>query len=124
MTPLRVLILATACIGLGSIASADPDEHVGRDRAPEMTRPHDAERHRFDPVTRDQVIARAGTRFDRMDLDHDGVLSRAEFRKFRAARKASKSGHVDPRDGISARHHRLDDVRATGKQAPRPEQGE
>ena len=52
-------------------------------------------------VTRDQYIERAkeqaGARFDRMDTDHDGVLTRDEMRAYRSSHhRRSRSKAAQP----------------------------
>lgn len=100
MTSLRVLALSLSCLAFASVAPAAPHEQTAREQAPEtqgMTEQIKFSRvDHFVPVTRDQAIARASARFDHMDLNHDGVLTRDEFRQVRAKRKEAASRHFGP----------------------------
>ncbi len=85
------LILALSLPLGAALAQSPPAGAPAPEAAPPSAAPPSLPRG---AVTRDQYIQRAGTLFDQMDTDHDGVLTREERRAWHAQHR--RTGQPSP----------------------------
>src|SRR5438105_3450748 len=81
-----VALVALSLLPATTFAQTAPQTAAIESPAPTASAPAGSggiTRDQFIQRARDRAAERAGTRFDQMDADHDGVLDRAETRAWR-----------------------------------------
>src|SRR5690349_1503427 len=81
-----VALVALSLLPATSFAQTGPQTAAIESPAPTASAPAGIggiTRDQFIQRAKDRAAERAGTRFDQMDADHDGILDRAEMRAWR-----------------------------------------
>ncbi|MGI4732033.1 MAG: EF-hand domain-containing protein [Janthinobacterium lividum] len=70
------------------------------------------------PITRGEVIAVVKRQFAQMDVNHDGVVTRPEFDRFRARQQPAPASGVDALSHIGATWFDRTDTKGDGRITP------